>query len=321
MTYDQRIAVGTDDCRVYIPSNFLDTNGNYLFIGNADNSGFFRFQNLPMAGGATINSAYLTLKSHEFGSGNPWAVRIYGIKETNTGNFTTNPNARPRTIAYVDWNINPWQYNAFITTPDLKAIIQEIVDQGGWAATNALAFAIVGNGAPFGSDIQSYEFNSSQAARLQIDYTGITTHTRTMEALANISNPNRDVGIKIMKPTYGALVDNNPAHQIFNSDFGTLKYAISGSVQVNLVGGDLAAQGVVTHNLGYKPFVEVYVEFLASPGTYYPCPGYDAGATVFWNTSYRITNTELRFYVGTTGFFSDQQFRFVYFIFKNDLQL
>lgn len=321
--YDERIAANSDDARFYTGSSFFSNSTNTIFIGNASgdtNLGFWRFINLPMGPGSTIDSAFITFHSPEFGSGNPLNLRIYGFDEDNTATFSSSPMSRPLTTAFVDWTINPWVYNADHTTPDLKTIVQEIVDRAGWVATNAIGFYITNNGSSFSSEFEAREASAVRAARLVINYTGITTQTRTFQATAHILNPERDVGIKIMKPTYNALIDNDPAHQIFNSDYGTLKYALSGSMDIVLPGEDIAVSNWVEHNLGYKPFCEVYVQMDGS-GPYYYVPGADAGATVFWQTGFRITNTRLQFYVDTSGFMSDHTFRFLYFIFKNDLQL
>ncbi|MEO2048439.1 MAG: PEP-CTERM sorting domain-containing protein [Pirellulales bacterium] len=83
----------------------------------------------------------------------------YADKGPTTANEITD---RPETTALVDWTVDRWSAiectnaacdapfptNLFqeipeARTPDLSAIIQEIVDQGGWASGNALALMAV----------------------------------------------------------------------------------------------------------------------------------------------------------------------------------
>ncbi len=81
-------------------------------------------------------------------------------------------NERTRTAASTSWSANNtglgWQ-----TSPSIVAVIQEIVDRGGWASGNALVtLAIVATSNPTKSFVaESYDSNSSLAPKLDIDYT------------------------------------------------------------------------------------------------------------------------------------------------------
>ena len=52
-------------------------------------------------------------------------------------------------------------------TPDLKAIVQEIIDRGGWAALNDMAFMLTGTGT---RTAKSYEGSATGAPLLHIEY-------------------------------------------------------------------------------------------------------------------------------------------------------
>lgn len=63
-------------------------------------------------------------------------------------------------------------------------------------------------------------------------------------------------GFKISKPGYNALTETDPNNLVISSDFGTLKYHISGTVQLAVSGSSIETS--VTHGLGYIPFFVTY---------------------------------------------------------------
>ena len=75
------------------------------------------------------------------------------------------------TVAGVDWAPAAWttvgEAGLDQRTPDLSAVIQEIVDRAGWQASNALAFTITGSGA---RTAESYNGKASAAPLLHIEF-------------------------------------------------------------------------------------------------------------------------------------------------------
>jgi hypothetical protein len=127
----------------------------YLQAGyyNTDNTKFgagIRFTNVTIPKGATINSAYLKIHCRLSTSGTEVNTRISGDKSNNCNpnTFSTEADfadryANHRTTAIVDWdNIPPWaqgDYGSNTFSPDIKSVIQEIVNDANWASGNALA--------------------------------------------------------------------------------------------------------------------------------------------------------------------------------------
>ena len=62
--------------------------------------------------------------------------------------------------------------------------------------------------------------------------------------------------IIVAKPGYNALLETNPDNIVYSSDYDTLKYYVSGSVNLDVAGADV--ETTVTHGLGYIPFFIVY---------------------------------------------------------------
>jgi len=71
----------------------------------------------------------------------------------------------------VSWTPAAWntegQAGASQQTPDLKDIVQEIVNRAGWSANNGLAIIITGTGK---RTAEAYEGSASQAAQLVVTY-------------------------------------------------------------------------------------------------------------------------------------------------------
>ncbi|NJM94020.1 MAG: T9SS type A sorting domain-containing protein [Cytophagales bacterium] len=107
-----------------------------------------RFQNVSIPKGATIDSAFIEVYSHEAKTADDVAeITIWGVNEDNTVTFDEENliTARPATSAEVAWTVNEaWGLWTKHRTPDLKAIVQEIVNRSGWNYENAMAFVLEG---------------------------------------------------------------------------------------------------------------------------------------------------------------------------------
>ncbi|MCB0632391.1 MAG: T9SS type A sorting domain-containing protein [Saprospiraceae bacterium] len=107
-----------------------------------------RFRNIPVPQGAVIDSAFITVWSHEDKTADDVAeLMIYGEATDNAATFTEDAliDARPSTISTVDWTVaEEWTLWEPYRTPDLKAIVQELVDREGWTIGNAMAFIFKG---------------------------------------------------------------------------------------------------------------------------------------------------------------------------------
>lgn len=125
---------------------------------------FLRFQNVTIPKGATINSAVLHLYAHE-DEADPANITVYGEKIDNSPAFTETEELDDRTYttASVSWDITEtWTMWEPYSSPDLKPIIQEIVNRSGWASGNALTLFFQGEdqGASLldnARDFESYE--------------------------------------------------------------------------------------------------------------------------------------------------------------------
>ncbi|CAN5735728.1 hypothetical protein BH24DEI2_BH24DEI2_06680 [soil metagenome] len=138
-----------------------------------------RFQNVTVPKGATITSAYIQFRAIDNptpGAGTP-TFTIKGIAADNTTSFVDKEvngiSSRPTTTASVPWTPDPWKGNratAASRSPDLKTIVQEIVNRPGWAADHALAVVISGTASTTDyRAAQSFE-KSGRVAQLIVEY-------------------------------------------------------------------------------------------------------------------------------------------------------
>ncbi len=110
-----------------------------------------RFQNINVPPGAVIVNAYVQfLADSEKLTGGPVNLIIWGQKELEPINFTSEPafmiSTAPRTEAIVKWsNIPAWtssEANLASRTTNIASVIQEIIDQPGWASGDVLIIII-----------------------------------------------------------------------------------------------------------------------------------------------------------------------------------
>lgn len=107
-----------------------------------------RFQNIPVPQGAVIDSAFIQVVSHEAKTAQDVAnLTIVGDANPNPPTFTEDSliDARNFTNAQVAWTVaEEWGLWSTERTPDIKDIVQEIVNYDEWQAGNAMAFIILG---------------------------------------------------------------------------------------------------------------------------------------------------------------------------------
>jgi len=154
----------------------MDLTGGVLDFtksGSADQVIGLRFQNLNIPAGAIISSAMIRFKSAARKSVDTSLV-IKGENADNASAFTSTAHdisARPDTTASVSWNTVPtWTNGAFYETPELATIVQEVVNRGGWAANNAMAFKFTGTGV---RQALAYDGDQTNPPTLIVSYTFI----------------------------------------------------------------------------------------------------------------------------------------------------
>lgn len=174
--------------------------------GDLDMSGKLvglRFVGIDVPKNATILSATLEVRSDGIYDNNPNpSVEIWGINEDNTVQFPSGTPDYLTDIAKVDKNID-WNLGDFtsdnqkVTSPDIKDIVQDIVNRSGWASGNAMGFVLDEDNK--NRAVESHDDNPNQAPKLSITY-------RSTAATATSVTTVRDRLIELVNdiPTSGA---------------------------------------------------------------------------------------------------------------------
>ncbi|MCX6834939.1 MAG: hypothetical protein NTW07_07370 [candidate division Zixibacteria bacterium] len=138
-----------------------------------DFNGLFRFQSLGIPSGATIDSAFIRI----CGTGSQSDSCYAKILAEDTGSATTfstysDWTARHQTTARVGWDLPEFVNLAFVTSPNIKIVIQEVVDRADWDSANNLALFLrdsLGNHVRYVNDM-SYD-GVAYSAKILIYYT------------------------------------------------------------------------------------------------------------------------------------------------------
>jgi len=139
------------------------------------------FKKLTIPKGATITKAWIVFEADEVGASkniNPCVLTIKGQAADNAPEFANDPvtpnllSGRPTTTASVTWNPPDWmvehEKGAGQTTPDIKAIIQEIVNRSGWVSGNSIVILITGTGRRYA---EAFEGEATGGPKLHVEYT------------------------------------------------------------------------------------------------------------------------------------------------------
>lgn len=131
----------------------------------------FRFTNITIPQGAEILEAKVTFTARSSYSGDS-SVEVYAedIDDSPTFSSGNTPHDRTKTTAKAPWTIPPTTGGVEFETPELKDVIQEVVNRSGWASGNALSIIVYKAVAQLRKDCQSYDYDPSKSAKLYVKF-------------------------------------------------------------------------------------------------------------------------------------------------------
>ncbi|MDH5411778.1 MAG: M12 family metallo-peptidase, partial [Alphaproteobacteria bacterium] len=132
-----------------------------------------RFQNLNIPVGMRIDSAYLEFEAADIGS-DVTSIQIKAEASDNAAPFSATAfdvTGRPATTASVQWNPPAWgTVSEKHYSPDISAIIQEVVDRPGWLENNSMVITVGGTGL---RTALAHDGNAASAPLLHVEYGSI----------------------------------------------------------------------------------------------------------------------------------------------------
>ncbi len=156
---------------MYMYSSDLEMAYDRTYTGNQHIG--LRFDGVFLPANATITAAHIQFTVDET-KNNAGTLSIHGESSGNAAAFVNTPynvSSRAQTNASTSWTPAPWTMVGMATqdqqTPDISAIVQEILSTPGWSANNAMAFIIQGTGKRVA---ESYEGSETMAPVLHIEY-------------------------------------------------------------------------------------------------------------------------------------------------------
>jgi len=189
-TIEIQVAASGDDCRAYYDgaawqfgNSSIGQQVGYYVANFYKIGGGMRFTNVTIPAGSTIDTAYLKLTCRD-GALNGTIInsKLRGEQSNNAAAFSDYNDYynRPRTSAIVSWNNIPqWTLDQVYNSPEIKAIIQELVnDYGGLSAANIVIFwddhdDLSTHGSLCYRDAYSRDGSATKAPVLHIEYTPV----------------------------------------------------------------------------------------------------------------------------------------------------
>lgn len=175
-TVEARVTASLDDAEEQVGTGTVNPSSDDLELtvdGSTQQLVGMRFTRLSIPQGATITRAYVQFTVDE-AKNVPGSLTIKGQAADNAPAFAkvaNNISARATTAASANWTPPAWTAvgaaGADQQTPDLKAVVQEIVDRSGWVSGNALALVITGTGRRVAV---AYDGVKTSAPLLRVEY-------------------------------------------------------------------------------------------------------------------------------------------------------
>jgi hypothetical protein len=175
-TLEVQVAASSDDAeeRAGGAVNLTSSDLELTFDRSGNQTVGMRFNGINIPQGANIANAYIQFQVDETIPADPTNLSIQGEDIDNAATFTAvsgSITSRPRTTAEMLWSPVPWtsvgEAGPDQQTPDITAVIQEIVDRAGWTSGNSLVIIITGTGE---RTAESYDGVSAAAPLLHVEY-------------------------------------------------------------------------------------------------------------------------------------------------------
>lgn len=130
-----------------------------------------RFTGATVPQGATINSATLLVNIVNT-TNDTFDADFYGEAADNPGTFTgSSGNISGRTRTTAKKTVVAADVGAGWYSIDVTAVVQEIVNRGGWASGNAIVIILDALSNSIALQFRAYDGGAGDAAKLDIDYT------------------------------------------------------------------------------------------------------------------------------------------------------
>ena len=207
-----QVGASTDDCVRRLGDDWWlityvwELAGGHTYTWDCQSGVGMRFTNVTIPQGSTIDQAYLTLRcSYSDFTGANCRTRISAEDVDDAPTFADDKAAfdarwAARTTARVDWdNIPTWTLDNDYDSPEIKAVIKEIVDRGDWASGNDIVI--------FWEDFEDRSTHAPGNRRAAHSYDGSATYAPKLVVtftppgwsgkISGVTNPAKVMGVDV----------------------------------------------------------------------------------------------------------------------------
>jgi hypothetical protein len=152
-----------------------NTRVSYDDMSMMQENSFFRFTSVDVPQGSTISESTLELIMST-GATYSFDMEVRAEDADDTAQYIdeTDATSAADTTATVTWTgSGSWSADEVVQSPDIKTVIQEITDRGGWSSGNDLTLRVYymgDNGQEESYSFKTYDSSSAVAAKLTIKY-------------------------------------------------------------------------------------------------------------------------------------------------------
>ncbi len=190
IVFETRVASGRDDVEERSSGSVQSGSTDLELVTDGSKDGRtigIRFTDIDVPQDAVITNAYIQFQVDEIDT-EVTSLMIHGENVGDSAAFSTtrfDVSSRSTTDASASWQPEIWttigEAGIDQRTPDLSAIVQEIVTHSDWAELNDMAFFVTGTGA---RTAEAYDGDRSGAPLLHVEYVMPTGVTASAESTA-----------------------------------------------------------------------------------------------------------------------------------------
>ena len=233
-----------------------------------------RFTGISIPTGATITKAYIQFQTDEVSTD---AASLFITAEdtpdsTRFAKIIHNVTDRTTLSQSVNWNPPSWdiigERSSEQITPDLKTLVQAIINKSNWHSGNAITFIITGNGQRVA---KSFNGDSAGAPMLHVEYTTGNTPppsdtTPPVITLNGATPINLNVGDTFSDPGATATDDTDGDLSALIQTTGSIDTATAGTYTITYTVSDQAGnQSTKTRTITVSNNTVVKTEYYVSP--------------------------------------------------------
>lgn len=125
----------------------------------------------PIPPGSNVDVAYLDVWPFDTSYRSPQLTIRAELDPADLSTSANNLSGRSKTAAGAVWSATNITTGAYVASPSLAAVMQEVVEMPGYAQGDDVALFLIDNGTGGALRIRTYDGNSAQAPRLYLEWT------------------------------------------------------------------------------------------------------------------------------------------------------